>query len=130
MTELRPFSSRLKWVASTVAVSFGIEFDRAALAIARDSKLWDALLSGEGPARMFVFYQPPDKWSDDGECVAGTGAPELISTLGHTTKLRGRACYFLRTSINAPVDSTKVRHRHPLVTLRDCQCNRFSHCSH
>ncbi len=75
--------------------------------ICKQRSLWDAFLSGQGPRRVFVFYQPRDSKTDSGEWVVGKGPREIFATLGDEERIRDHACFFLRTS-EAAIDPEKV----------------------
>lgn len=61
--------------------------------------MWEDFQKGEGPSRIFVFYQTPYKTGENGEIIEQHGSPkEFIVSDGEKYKLIGKGVYFVRTT--------------------------------
>ena len=92
---------RAKWMAAQIADAFGLgEYDAMEVFKGSSQTLFDAFFKGNGPARIFVYYQTPYKITESGELVDTGGHKEFQVTDGEKVKLKGKGVYFLRNTNN------------------------------
>jgi dynein heavy chain len=60
--------------------------------------LLDEFFKGTGPARIFFYYQLPQKVTESGEVVEYGSHKEFYVTEGEKIKLKGKGVFFVRTT--------------------------------
>ena len=81
-------------MAAQNAYAFGLgEYDALEVFKGSSQTLFDAFFKGNGPARIFVFYQTTYKIIESGEIVDTSGHKKFQVTDGEKVKLKGKGVY-------------------------------------
>lgn len=93
-------TARAKWMASVIADVFQIgEYD--AYEVFKNDvykQMLDDFQKGDGPSRIFIYYQTQHKVLESGEIIELGGHKEFVVTDGEKVKLKGKGVYFVRTT--------------------------------
>lgn len=98
-------SLRVMWMINVIEDSLGLKtgvVEEAFINTEKNKELLELFLMGDGPSKIFIYYQVHEQTQNDDIKDNGSSEPTLFITYGDKERLKDKAVFFIR---NLPIEA-------------------------